>query len=70
MKHWSCTNNCENCKWIEYKNEYPFCILTQKQVALFNTCFMHNSSKKDFNFDRNKNTLSSVDIKILNNGKV
>lgn len=62
MGRWSCINNCENCKWIEFKNEYPFCILTQKQVALFHTCFMHPLSiKNDFNFDRSVNTLSSVD---------
>lgn len=48
---WNCINNCENCKWIEYVNDYPFCILSQKQVALFWTCFMHSSSElnEDFN---------------------
>ncbi|MBQ8299491.1 MAG: hypothetical protein IJX99_06480 [Clostridia bacterium] len=40
---WSCINNCETCKWMEYKDELPFCILSQKQVALFWTCFMFSS---------------------------
>lgn len=43
----SCINNCEGCKWMEFKGEYPYCILNQKQVALFFTCFMFSSSKKD-----------------------
>lgn len=42
---WSCIDNCETCKWMEYKDELPFCVLSQKQVALFWTCFMFSSSQ-------------------------
>ena len=56
----NCIYNCETCKWIEFKGEYPFCILTQKQVALFYTCFMFSSpkNKKDINFATVSNTLN------------
>ena len=58
----TCINNCEKCKWIEFRDEYPFCILTQKRVALFFTCFMFSSKESNNDFSFTKDTSNTISL--------